>query len=110
MAIPHARPGQAIDVRPLGSRLAGEATSALFKSEQLEVIRLVLVAGKSLPTHQVSGEITIHCLEGALSVTADGAVHALHAGEMLYLRGGTPHGVFALEDTSALVTIVLARS
>ena len=55
MAIPHARPGQAIDVRPLGARLAGETTTALFKSDQLEVIRLVLVAGKSLPTHQVSG-------------------------------------------------------
>lgn len=109
MAIPHARPGQAIDVRPLGERLAGEKTAALFKSEDLEVMRLVLPAGKSLSPHKVAAEITIQCIEGAIDVTAEGRSHALHAGELMFLAGGVVHGVTALQDASALVTVVLRK-
>lgn len=109
MAIPHALPGQVIDVQPLGVRLAQEKTVALFKSTDLEVMRLVLPAGKSLPPHSVPGEITVQCIEGALEVTADGQSHVLHAGQLLYLRGGAVHGVTAVMDASALVTISLRR-
>lgn len=109
MAIPHASSGQLIDVKPLGPRLAGERTAALFKSEQLEVMRLVLRAGKSLPSHSVDGEITIQCIEGHLDVTFEGQSHALQSGQMLFLSRSVPHGVVALEDSSALVTIVLAQ-
>lgn len=107
MAIEHARPGQPVDVSPLGPRLAGEKTVALFKGAQLEVIRLVLRAGKALPPHKVDGEITIHCLEGRLAVGAGGSRQVLAAGQLLYLDGGALHDVQALEDASALVTIVL---
>lgn len=107
MAIEHAQPGQPVDVSPLGERLASEKTAALFKSDELEVIRLVLQAGKGLPPHKVPGEITIHCLEGRIAVGADGTQHVLGAGQLLYLGGGVPHDVKALEDASALVTIVL---
>ena len=108
MAIPHATPGQPIDVRALGPRLSGAKTTALFKSEQLEVMRLVLQAGKSLPPHSVPGEITIHCIEGRIDITLDSQSHRLDAGEMLFLARSQSHGVRALEDSSALVTIVLA--
>lgn len=109
MAIEHALPGQAIDVRPLGSGLSTEKTTALFKSSDLEVIRLVLLAGKSLPPHKVQGEITIHCIEGALDVTAEGRSHVLRAGQLLYLSGHVLHGVTALEDSCALVTVALKK-
>ena len=110
MAIVHAQPGQPVNVSPLGPRLRGEKTVALFKSQELEVIRLVLPAGKALPPHQVPGEITIHCLEGRMAVGADGTQHMLGAGQLLYLGGGVLHDVTALEDASALVTIVLHRA
>lgn len=109
MAIPHARPGQVIEVRPLGARLAQEKTVALFKSEDLEVIRLVLLAGSSLPPHRVAGEITVQCIEGAIDVTADGRSHVLQAGQLLYLTGGFTHGVTALQDSSAIVTVALRK-
>jgi quercetin dioxygenase-like cupin family protein len=108
MALPHAQPGQPVDVGPLGPRLPGEKIVALFKTDQLEVIRLVLPAGRSLPPHKVPGEITIQCVEGRLEIQAEGRSQALAAGQLLYLRGGVVHGVVSLEDASALVTIVLA--
>lgn len=110
MAIEHARPGQAVDARPLGRDLATSKTTALFKGRDLEVMRLVLPAGKSLPPHKVPGEITIHCIEGALDVTCDGKSHVLQAGQLLYLPGDAVHGVTALEDASALVTIALVAA
>jgi quercetin dioxygenase-like cupin family protein len=107
MAIPHALPGQPVDVQPLGARLAHEKTTALFKSADLEVMRLVLRAGKSLPPHSVPGEITVQCIEGSIDVTAENRSHVLRAGQLLYLAGGVRHGVTALEDSSALVTVAL---
>ena len=107
MATPHAAPGDAVSVAPFGPALAGQRTVALFKSAQLEVMRLVLPAGKSLPPHKVPGEITVQCIEGAIDITAEGRSHVLRAGELLYLEGGTVHGVTALQDASALVTVVL---
>jgi len=107
MAINHAPPARAIDVRPLGAALAGAKSSALFKSQQLEVMRLVLAAGKSLPPHRVDGEITVLCLEGRVNFEADGRCSPLAAGEMLYLHGGVMHSLRALDDSSLLVTVVL---
>ncbi|MBK8528138.1 MAG: cupin domain-containing protein [Rubrivivax sp.] len=109
MAIEHAQPGQAVDVRALGSRLPTEKTIALFKSHDLEVMRLVLAAGKSLPPHKVPGEITVQCIEGSIDVTVDGKSHVLRAGQLLYLPGNVLHGVVALEDASALVTVALKK-
>jgi quercetin dioxygenase-like cupin family protein len=109
MAINHARSGESIDVLPLGNRLPGEKTVALFKSEDLEVMRLVLLAGKSLPPHKVPGEITIQCIEGRIDVTADGKSHVLTAGQLLFLSGNLVHGVVAIEDSSAIVTIALRK-
>jgi quercetin dioxygenase-like cupin family protein len=109
MAIPHANPGDIVDVRPLGAGLADARSVALFKSDDLELMRLVLPAGRSLPPHQVAGDFVIQCLEGAIEVDAQGQRHTLQAGQLLYLPGGAPHGVTALQDASALVTVALRK-
>ncbi len=51
MAIPHAKPGEIVDVRPLGSALASAQTQTLVRAEQVEVIRLVVPAGKQIDEH-----------------------------------------------------------
>lgn len=107
MALPRAQPAQAVDLQPFGARLASEKTHALLKSRDLEVVRLVLKAGQSLPTHRVKGEMTVQCLEDCLEVTTDAQAHRLQAGQLLFLHGGMPHGVRALDAVSALVTIAL---
>jgi quercetin dioxygenase-like cupin family protein len=109
MATPRTLPGEPVDVGPLGDRLAGAQTRALFKSRDLEVMRLVLPAGKGLPPHRVAGELTIQCIEGVLDVTVDGASRVLHAGQLLYLPGDALHGLTALADASALVTVVVRK-
>jgi quercetin dioxygenase-like cupin family protein len=110
MAIPHAQPGEVINVRPLGPALVGAKTTALIKTENLEVLRLVIPAGKEIPTHTTRGEITVQCVEGRVAFTTGGSTQELGAGQLLYLRGEQPHSVLGLDDASLLVTITFPRS
>jgi len=107
MAIPHANPGDVIDIRPLGAALATSKTSTLLKSKNIEVVRLVMTAGKEIAEHKAPGEITVHCLEGKVAFTALGQTHELTAGQMLYLNAGEPHAVRCIDDASCLLTILL---
>lgn len=105
MAIPHAQAGDVIDIRPLGDRLPASQTSVLIKSDKLEVVRLILPAGKVLPEHQAKDDVLIQCLEGKVNFTTHGNVRKLEAGALIYLVAEEPHAVEALEDSSLLLTI-----
>jgi quercetin dioxygenase-like cupin family protein len=107
MAIPHAKSGDVIDVRPLGTSLKDQKTSTLIKTDSLEVLRLVIPAGTQIAEHQVPGEITVQCLEGEVVFDAGGTERKLSAGDFLFLAGGTPHALRAAKDSSVLVTILL---
>lgn len=107
MAIPHANPGDVIDVRPLGASLETARTNTLLKTQAVEVVRLVMAAGKEIAEHKATGEITVQCLEGKIAFTALGKTEELAAGQMLYLAAGEPHSVRCIEDASVLVTILL---
>ncbi len=109
MAIQHAQPGDVIDVRPLADSLASSGTTTLIKTAHLEVIRLVLPAGKIISQHKAPGEIIVQCLEGDITFTTMGEPKKLRAGEMLYLAAGEPHTVEAVQDSSFLLTLA-ARS
>jgi quercetin dioxygenase-like cupin family protein len=110
MALAHAAPGGRIDCRPLGSELRATLTHALLKTGTLELMRIVLAAGRGLPAHRVSGEITVQCIEGRVWLRAEAGAHLLEAGDLVLLPGGDLHALDAVEDSSLLVTIVLAQA
>ncbi|WP_321937174.1 cupin domain-containing protein [Paraburkholderia sp. J8-2] len=109
MAIPHAAPGEVFDVRPLGGALKSAKSITLIRAQQLEVMRIVLPAGKRLPEHSVPGEITVQCVEGVIRFFVNGDPRTMHAGDMLLLGGGEKHALEALDDASVIVTIHLAH-
>lgn len=109
MAISHANSGEAVDIRPLGSNLIASQTIALFKSKNLEVMRLVLPKGKGMPLHSVLGDITMQCIEGSIAVVVDGQIKPLGAGQLMYLSGGVEHSLTAVTDASVLVTIAFCK-
>src|SRR5688572_25888264 len=96
MATEHAKPGEVISIRPLGAQLAEHRTQALIKTENIEVVRLVLPAGKEIPPHQVPGEITVQCLEGRVAFQTPHGTREMTAGDLLYLTGGDQHAVSAI--------------
>lgn len=107
MAIKHAESGEVIDIRPLGESLKDATTHALTKTDHLELIRMVLPAGKEVREHSAPREITVHCIEGAIDFHCHGTTRRLEGGQMLFLDAGEPHSLRAVEDSSLLVTMVL---
>jgi nucleotide-binding universal stress UspA family protein/quercetin dioxygenase-like cupin family protein len=104
-----AGPGEVVDVRPLGPALAAAQTKALLRAGQVEVIRLVVPAGKEVPEHKARGEIVVHCLEGRVAFTALGTTQTLEAGRLLCLPAGEPHSLRGVENASLLLTLFLPK-
>ena len=50
----------------------GASPKSLVKTKTLEIRRLTLPKGRTIPTHHAPGEITVHCLEGRIAFTANG--------------------------------------
>ena len=109
MAIAHAAPGEVVDVQPLGDQLGEARTAALFKTDGLEVMRLVMPAGKTMPSHWVKGEVTIQCLEGEVDLIAGGLTRRMRAGQLVWLEGAVDHALTAVQPSSVLLTIVLRK-
>lgn len=102
----HPSPGEIVDIRPLGDKLLDGASIALFRTDDVEVMRLVLPKGKSIPEHVVPGEITLQCLEGVVEIQAFDKAQHLQAGELIYLHGNTPYAIVALDNASVLMTML----
>ena len=107
MSLHHIRPGEIVDVQPLGSLLAGSQSHALFKSADLEVIRSILRAGETMPPHAVAGESTVQCIEGRVQLTCAAGARELSAGQLAYLGRQENHAILCYEDASLLLTICL---
>lgn len=108
MALRRASAGQIVDLKPLGTGLKQARTTALVKSETFEAMRLVVRAGSDIKPHRVDGPITLHCLEGLAFLRLPNATLELSAGQWVYLDGGEPHSITAIEDTSFLLTILFS--
>lgn len=110
MSIPHAQPGEVVDIRPLGSTLDSLQTTTLVKTDCLEIIRLVLPTGKEIPKHTAPGQIIVQCLEGRIGFTCLGKTHELQSGQFLYLPVKEPHSVKSIESGSLLLTIIMPKT
>mgnify|MGYP003381539457 CR=1 FL=1 len=106
MATHHAKPNEIVDLATWSQDLAVEKTKVVLKTQELEVARLVLPAGKILKEHQVSGPITVHCIAGSTEFTAMGISQTLNPGQLVYLPADELHALNAITDSIILLTIV----
>jgi quercetin dioxygenase-like cupin family protein len=107
MAIVHAKPSESFSVAPLGRALAQAKTTALVKTDSLEVLRLIVPAGKEIAGHRTRGEVTIQCLESEVGIGINGITEVLSPGRLQYLNKNELHTVRGFNDASLLVAILL---
>ena len=107
MALPHALPLDLIDMRPLGAALAPTRSHSLLRTEHLQLMRLVLLAGQGLPTHHQEGEVCLLCIEGLVRVSTTAGERVLQAGYALVLPPAEPHALDAVQDSSLLALMLL---
>jgi quercetin dioxygenase-like cupin family protein len=107
MAIEHAASGQVVNIQHPAGQLAQTRSTALCKTRDLEVMHLVIPAGRNVPPHHVRGDITVQCLGGEVEMLAGDEPRQLGAGQMLWLAGGVRYAFKALRDSSLLVTMAM---
>jgi quercetin dioxygenase-like cupin family protein len=105
-----AKPGDLIDMRPLGRALGLAHTQALLHTASVKVTRLIVRAGQKVKEHKAKGELIVHCLEGRVAFTALGKTQVLEAGKLLYLPAGEPHALTGVDDASLLLTIIVPHA
>lgn len=86
-------------------RGSGRHATTLIKDAGLRVVLIALRSGARLEEHHAPGRITIHALDGALTVRAAGQAVELGPGELLTLGPAIPHDVEARLDSAVLLTI-----
>jgi len=69
----------------------------------------VLPAGKGLRRHSSPGEITVQCIEGRIEFDTPDGRHVLEAGDLIHLGRNEPHALNAVVDSSALLTLCIAK-
>lgn len=107
MALTHAQYGQLIDLKPLADGATDSPSTSLIKTEQLQLMHMVLHAGQTLPEHKVAGELSLQCLAGRVRLRTPGHELPLAAGQLIVLRGGEPHALVAELDSCLLLTLLL---
>lgn len=110
MALPHAKSGEIVELSSFATELRDAHTTALVKNEKFEAIRLIVHAGSEIPSHQVAGMFTLHCLEGRVRLGLAEGHKELSAGQWIYFNGGVAHSVDGIEDSSLLLTILFDDS
>src|SRR5581483_887013 len=77
----------------------------LVKEPHLHVTLAILKSGARLDEHETEGPLTIHTLEGRVTVSALGERIDLSRGQIAALDAGVPHWVEATEEAAFLLTI-----
>ena len=106
MATQHAKPGEIVDLKFWAGGLPNHRTKAIVKTEEMELIRIALPAGKEISEHKVDGPIMVHCTEGRIEFTAMNNSQEIKSSQLLYLSPGELHSLKALEDAVVLLTII----
>lgn len=112
-------PQHAFDLLELSAHLKNETNPGADGHRQITVfhqgattmVLFAFEAGGKLADHKVSGLVTIHVLDGALTVVAEGEsgsqTHELIAGQILVLSPAVVHNVSASQAGRMLLTVHL---
>lgn len=102
----HIDSGEVVNLETLKDNMDVDASYALVKTEDMEVIRMALHEGKTIEEHSVEGEISVQCLRGDILFTVGGKAVELTSGDWLYLQKKEPFSYSVKKDTILLVTIL----
>ncbi len=106
----HIEAGEVVSLETLKEDMSPDASYALIKTPDMEVIRMVVPKGREIDEHSVKGEMSIQCLEGRVQVNLEDGSKELTKGAWLYLNRKQPHSISAVTDAVLLVTILFTDS
>jgi quercetin dioxygenase-like cupin family protein len=84
---------------------SGHFAKTLFKNSDFRVVLISIERAARLKEHHTDGSNSIHVLQGAIRLNAQGKTHDLRASSLFTLAPSIMHDVEALEDSALLLTI-----
>src|SRR5699024_8845818 len=105
----HVQSGEIINLEVLKGDMQVDSSYALVKTDDMEVIRMALPAGKKIEEHQLEGEISIQCLKGQIQFFVQDSILELNEEDWLFLEKQQPYSYAAKEDTILLLTILFTE-
>lgn len=105
----HIQSGEVVNLETLKGQMDVDASYALVKTNDMEVIRMAVHKGKTIEPHSIEGEMSVQCLKGDILFMVDGNARELKAGDWLYLQKKQNFSYSVKEDTILLVTILFTN-
>lgn len=105
----HIQSGEVVNLETLKGEMDVDASYALVKTNDMEVIRMAVHKGKTIDEHSVDGEMSVQCLKGDILFMVDGNARELTASDWLYLEKKQKFSYSVKEDTILLVTILFTE-
>jgi quercetin dioxygenase-like cupin family protein len=84
---------------------SGHFAKTLFKNSDFRVVLISMERAARLKEHHADGTISIHVLQGAIRLNAQGKTHDLRSSSLFTLAPSIKHDLEALEDSAVLLTI-----
>jgi quercetin dioxygenase-like cupin family protein len=84
----------------------GRSARTLVKEGPLRLTLVALAGGGVMPKHSAEGPVTIHLVEGEVTVNAAGAQYPLKLGDVLMIAAGVEHDVTSARGGVFLLTVV----
>lgn len=85
----------------------GHRQVTIFHRAPVAKVLFSFDAGGELADHAANGLVTIHALEGRLTIEAEGESYELGANQVMVLSPGVRHSVRAEETSAMLLTVHL---
>ena len=113
-----AGPAHLLDLPATAAVLRQESTPArhghrqmtLYQRPPLTVMLFAFAPGGVLADHQAPGVVTIHLIDGAVTVQAAGQTYELAPAMLVALAPAVPHSVTATQATTLRVSVALSAS
>jgi quercetin dioxygenase-like cupin family protein len=86
-------------------KTGGHNAKTLARYPDLRLVLIALDGGKRLEQHQTKGRVSIHVIEGKVTIGLDTEKVELGAGCLLEVAPGAAHDVEAMEPSALLLTI-----
>ena len=102
----HVVSSEVINLEALKGDMDVDASYALIKTDDMEVIRMALPKGKEINEHKVEGEISVLCLKGNIQFSVGGVIRNLSEDDWMYLKKQQTFSYVVKENTILLVTIL----
>ena len=91
-------------------RRTGHNSKTLVKQPDFRIVLIALKKGGHLEEHEANARISIHTLNGHVTLQLAGQIVDLPAGHLLALDRGIRHDVEAVEESALLLTISWPKS